>query len=771
MGLLRKASRRKSIFITLLFSYLAILLLPVTAGIYLYHQVEKIMVDHANKTNLGLLEQIKLVAEERFKEIDRMSVQLAFNPKLQWALNHVETDHIKNEFDLAEIIKDFQNVTKERSAIYDFMVYFKNTDTLLTSSGKSDVSFYFNKILRYNEKDADWVEANLFAGSRLKTYFPVTNIKEGERVSPVITYVQSLPIGEQTNPKGYLVAFIHEQEFDRYFQQIEKVNDSSISIIDNNGQVILSTPREHAGSPDVWSLLRDKDGYHSFQENGEAMLVSSTTGENGWKYVSMVPMQSVLQQVNLVKSLALMLLLLILIAGLIASYTLAYRNYSPIREVVRIIMQENTQKRADAENEYEYIQHSIVRSLGEKNQMRQTLMQHLPVIHANFLSRLIKGHMDVTALTEETLTFMGLRFEYDAFGVFLLEIEDCRDFIQKDTEREWADVRVLLTNLCRDLLGKHGYIAELDRTRLAVLVDVGPATDPGHPNGTGFAEQLQEAAYQRYNLKLSIAISQVHRGLEEIGRCYREALIALDYRMIQGSHAVIYHRDLTGLEPHSYYYPLEDEVQLMNFLKSGDDASAVRLLDHIYEANFQSHAISPEMGKFLLIDLLSTIVKVVNGMQLTDQKRFGSFLDPVKVMAECATAEEMIQKTKQISRQICAFVREERTEHGDRFYGKICGYIDEHYADNGLSLASMAEHFDVSLQYLSTFFKKHSGENITDYIAAVRIREAKRMLANPALTMGDIALKIGYANAVSFVRFFKKVEGVPPGKYRDMQEP
>ncbi|PYI56938.1 helix-turn-helix domain-containing protein [Paenibacillus flagellatus] len=766
--MLRKTNRRKSIFLTILVSYIAILLFPVAAGIYLYHRVEHIMVGSANRTNLGLLEQIMLVADERFKELDRMSLQLAFNPKLQWSLSHIESDYVKNEFDLADIMKDFRNVNKVSSFIYDFMVYFKNTDTILTTSGKSDSPFFFSKILVFNDKPADWVQNKMLTGSHLKTYFPVTTIKEGERVSNVIPYVQSLPLGEEANPKGYLVVLIHEQEFDRLFKPFKKVNSSSISIIDDRRQVIISTSSEYTLSPDVLAEMENESGYYTFEQNNEAMMLSYTTGQNGWKYVSVVPMHVVLKQVVAVKEMAVMLLFLIVVAGIIASYVMAYRNYSPIRDVVRTIMLDNTHAREDSANEFDYIKQSITRSLGEKDQMRQTLKKHAPVVQANFLSRLIKGYIDVSALSDDSLIFMGIRFEYDYFGVMLLEIEDCRDFIKEDTEQEWAHVRFILSDLSRDLLGKPGYIVEMDRGRLAVLLNVGTPAEPAYLDAAAFIEKLQMVAVHRFKLKYSIAVSQFHRGLEDIGRCYREALIALDYRMIRGSNAVIYHREIAGLEPHFYHYQLEDEVQLMNFAKSGDYASVERRLDQIYEANFLSNALSPEMGKFLFIDLLSTIVKVMNGLQISDKKRLEGSIDPAKIIAECATAEEMIHKTKDMYRVICQFTREEKTEHGERLYVKICQYIDEHYSDNGLSLSSMADHFHISLQYLSTFFKKHSGENITDYLAAVRVREAKKLLADPTITIGDIALKIGYANAVSFVRFFKKVEGVPPGKYREM---
>ncbi|WP_246320639.1 helix-turn-helix domain-containing protein [Paenibacillus qinlingensis] len=767
--MLRRANRRKSIFITNLISYIAILLFPVAIGGYLYQRVETIMVDNANRTNMGLLEQIKLVAENRFNEIDTMTVQIAFNPKLQWALSNFESDYTRNQFDLADIMKDFRNVNKASSFVSDFLVYFKNTDTVLTPSGKSDSSFYFNKILVYNEQSSDWALNKMFTGNHFKTYLPVTTIKEGERISNVITYVQSLPLGEEVNVKGYLVILINEQEFDRLIKQVEKVNNSSIYIIDDHQQIIMSTAKHQLLNTDLMAMLGDDNGFdHTFTQNGQEMMLSYTTGQNGWKYVSVLPKQIVLEQVLTVKNVALALLFLILVAGIVASYIMAYRNYTPIRDVVRTIMQGNIHKREDIDNEFDYIKQSIIHSLGENNNLKQTLTQHAPVIQANFLSRLIKGHVEATALSNDSFHFMGIHFEHDYFGVMILEIEDCREFIKEDTEQEWAHVRFVLTNLSSDLLGMEGYIVEMDRTRLAILQNNSKPEEHTYLERAAFIENLQRVASQRFKLKISIAISQFHQGLEDIGRCYREALIALDYRLIKGSHAVIYHEDITDLESHYYHYPLEDEVQLMNYAKSGDYANAERLLDQIYQANFISNGISPEMGKFLFIDLLSTIVKVMNGLQITDKKQFESSVDPAKVIAECSTAEEMIEKTKDMYRIICKFTKAEKTDHGDRLYVRIRQYIDDHYNDNNMSLAAMADHFQISLQYLSTFFKKHSGENITDYIAIVRIREAKKLLADPKATMGDIAIKIGYANAVSFIRFFKKVEGVPPGKYREM---
>jgi two component transcriptional regulator len=67
---------------------------------------------------------------------------------------------------------------------------------------------------------------------------------------------------------------------------------------------------------------------------------------------------------------------------------------------------------------------------------------------------------------------------------------------------------------------------------------------------------------------------------------------------------------------------------------------------------------------------------------------------------------------------------------------------------------------------LSTLFKERTGKNFSDYVIEMRIEEAKRLLRQPALSMSDIAERIGYADARHFSKVFQKMVGVKPTAYR-----
>lgn len=73
----------------------------------------------------------------------------------------------------------------------------------------------------------------------------------------------------------------------------------------------------------------------------------------------------------------------------------------------------------------------------------------------------------------------------------------------------------------------------------------------------------------------------------------------------------------------------------------------------------------------------------------------------------------------------------------------------------------------MNAKYLSSFFKEQTGENLSDYINRVRLSKAKLLLKGSNMTVNEAALKTGYNNCNTFIRVFKKYEGITPGKYKE----
>ena len=93
-------------------------------------------------------------------------------------------------------------------------------------------------------------------------------------------------------------------------------------------------------------------------------------------------------------------------------------------------------------------------------------------------------------------------------------------------------------------------------------------------------------------------------------------------------------------------------------------------------------------------------------------------------------------------------------------------YIHAHMEDD-LSLTRIAEKIALNPSYLSRWYKKNTGESISDYINRARIHKAKELLSAGTLRIHEISEKLGFADPHYFFRFFKKAEKCTPNEYRD----
>lgn len=69
--------------------------------------------------------------------------------------------------------------------------------------------------------------------------------------------------------------------------------------------------------------------------------------------------------------------------------------------------------------------------------------------------------------------------------------------------------------------------------------------------------------------------------------------------------------------------------------------------------------------------------------------------------------------------------------------------------------------------HLSKLLNKYMEMSFYDILNSIRIENAKRLLENPGLKIGQIGEMVGYADAAHFTRTFKKLEGINANEYRN----
>ncbi|MGD1822155.1 MAG: helix-turn-helix domain-containing protein [Pleomorphochaeta sp.] len=92
--------------------------------------------------------------------------------------------------------------------------------------------------------------------------------------------------------------------------------------------------------------------------------------------------------------------------------------------------------------------------------------------------------------------------------------------------------------------------------------------------------------------------------------------------------------------------------------------------------------------------------------------------------------------------------------------------ISRSFKDVNLGLFSISEELKVSNTYISSVYKDHCGVGIVHQINKKRIEFAKSLLLTTDMSVKEVALASGFSSDISFIRVFKKMEDLTPGKMR-----
>lgn len=129
------------------------------------------------------------------------------------------------------------------------------------------------------------------------------------------------------------------------------------------------------------------------------------------------------------------------------------------------------------------------------------------------------------------------------------------------------------------------------------------------------------------------------------------------------------------------------------------------------------------------------------------------------------TFSEMLCKTIQtIHFSSSDEIKPENEASGGSFLA-ILKYIEENYSKD-ISLRIIAEEFHLNANYISQLIKGETGLTYTQYLTELRIGKAKELLKLNSMSLAEISESVGFNDYFYFIKKFKKVVGVTPGKYR-----
>lgn len=104
--------------------------------------------------------------------------------------------------------------------------------------------------------------------------------------------------------------------------------------------------------------------------------------------------------------------------------------------------------------------------------------------------------------------------------------------------------------------------------------------------------------------------------------------------------------------------------------------------------------------------------------------------------------------------------------HKGDYVRQALDFIQSNYSS--IRVSDISKHLGIDRSYFSTVFKQSQGIAPGEYLLRLRMRQSSHMLDTLTMTIQEIASQVGYEDALTFSKAFKRFYGVSPMRYREL---
>lgn len=263
---------------------------------------------------------------------------------------------------------------------------------------------------------------------------------------------------------------------------------------------------------------------------------------------------------------------------------------------------------------------------------------------------------------------------------------------------------------------------------------------------------------KKYCEEFIMAASGLHDKYEEASGAYLEADAAFDNRFLMDNDEIIRYESLADRKE-VHLLPENYLKRLKNAIRTGQEKEADGIVEEICQ-RLKRENYTLLTFRLLYNDIIHMLVSEWN-IGEGDFKNIYS----VFTLSQCLT----IQDFNDVLCEVCHGLmhirqKEEKDEPG--LARKAVSYMKENFRSVDLNMGALADKLEVSPVTLAVEFKSEMGMSPSDYLALLRMEQAKELLRTTDMRVKEVSLAVGYEDDHVFMRRFKKYVGKTPGQYR-----
>lgn len=753
-------------FITCFVLFLIIPLISVSS-IFYYYMMEYSQ-NEISSSNIGKLKVINNMNEMMVEDFRQNALRLSRDDEIK-SINNFKTyestfSTTANMIKVSKVIDIIKDMVRTNDLIHSIYLYPEDSDYIInTNTGiqlKSDFS------------DNKWLDNyNQFKEGKSNVLWTTPRDIRSEEIynEYVISFIYPLS-GYTTDLRGALVINLQESKLCKVINNNNFGNESWITIVNGDGKIISSIDEAHlAANNDDNTYIKSvmladkKEGDIKVDLNNKPYLISYFKSDfNDWTYISVVPMENLVERITTLKAKIAYYLFIIFTIGVLVSILISKRLYSPVSKLVENIKGHRDLINRENKDEIDMLSNAFDVLIRNEDSMKEAIEKNKRSVTEWCIINLLNGG-------SEEYDKNILEFDSNNFICAVISINKYVKFLSKYTKEERYYIKNLILNICEECL-KGSFICFgviLEHEKLAMIINLKEETviKDSLDGVVKKFEVIGEQISKVLENNVTIGLGHFHKDLQGINQSYKEAMNSLKIRLVSGDKKIIVWNEKWSKE-NEYYYPYNEERHIFNLLPIGmkeDVDSAVN--DFFGEVKNKSEkGVSIDNVIQIINQLASNTIRylVDNNIKMSD-----IFYENENIY-ECILNKDTLEEIKEwfliLYSKIVDYNNNLHSKDGAAIE-RIMEYINDNYKKD-ISIENVADYVGLSYSYVRKVFKAETGRNILDYINMLRVNEAKRLLIETEISVVDIALSLGYNNDQSFSRFFKKYEGIAPGEFR-----
>lgn len=747
---------RFALFWRLFTNYFVVILIPViVASMLAQLLVVRIIEKDAEKLNDVIISHFSEQTDTALNAVKTNMINMLSTSNLS-SLLRVADDSPENEQRAEWIHALREQLIKLQSdkLISKAFIYFVNHDLVIDGETYTDKSYYFD--FRYPLESGE--KAAFLSHFKDKKMMDFT-----EPQSSFISALMSYPFNT-ASPEVYLVVNFRQDKLREQIGIPEKWVKGT-AIVNGKGVMISQTGLDDNETKEVQKQVRSNSKGSQFSiTNENALSLVKSEFDDSWYYVTIADLHTLMKPARMTRIISWAFLVFFLVVGSVVSYYLSRRLYRPIMEIkegLKPSRESNAQLRSEG-NEFDVIKRFSQLIISENKELSQLVNGMFPVVHEHFAVKMLLGEyrdaLSIEYYAKEiefiydpsaVRTVLCIAFHYNSH-VFEQLSETSVSFMMVELKERILSLSPSPVWLCHTKPGMMACVVQHD-----AFLKFGPEE----------AAEIVSLALVQYSqyFKATIGIGKTVHVVEDLHFSYKHAVSVLQNRGLHANVEICREQGDYDRTPWDSYLSVQDINRIFNQFQTREYDKLLQSALEMLQEGIRINATAVQV-KALCADVLQTWIRAVETAHNDFNVPFYAGL--FEELNRSMTWDELTRCFQDIH---AILFRTEEPDHRTKQFADILAYIHEHYNEE-LSIEHFAGMMNMSSGHFSRNFKEEVGEKYVEYIARYRLKKAKELLLETDLKIDDIAEKIGYWGRNSFIRTFRKYEGITPAKYRAIHQ-